>query len=64
MSESIFDRPCDHVTFLVNVAQTMSFVQHNQMPAHALDVIGFGFGELIGANDRPVGFEWLTALLA
>ena len=45
----------DHVAGLVHVAQTVGFVHHHQVPAHAAQVIGLGFSELVGADDDLAG---------
>ena len=42
------------VVGLVDVAQAMRFVDHHQVPRHALHCVRLASGELVGANDDPV----------
>ena len=43
----------DDVAGLVDIAQAVRFIHHHQVPADALQVVGPGFGERVGADDRP-----------
>ena len=42
----------DDVAGLVDVAQAMRFVEHDQVPIDALDIVRLGLGELVGTDDR------------
>jgi len=42
----------DDVAGLVDVAQAMRFVEDDQVPVDALDIVSFGLRELIGTDDR------------
>jgi hypothetical protein len=53
MCHRLFEHLGNDVAGLVNVAQAVRFVEHDQIPRDALEVVGLGFGELIGADDRP-----------
>jgi hypothetical protein len=45
------ERVGDDVRRLVDIAQPVRLVDHNQVPRHGLNVAGLALGELIGADD-------------
>ncbi len=51
--EGFLDRFGDDVAGLVNIAQPVRLVEHDQIPVDALDVGSLGLGKLVRANDRP-----------
>ena len=51
MRHRFFEGAGDDVAVFVNVAQAVRFVQHRQIPVDALDVVGFAFRKLVGADD-------------
>ncbi len=53
----------DDVAGLVDVAQAMRFVEHDQIPGDALDIVGLGLRELVGTDDRTGGEQERVALL-
>ena len=51
--EGFLDRFGDDIACLVNVAQPVRFVEHDQIPVDVLDVRSLGLCKLVRADDRP-----------
>src|SRR5690606_30088392 len=52
------------VAGLVDVAQAMRFVENDQVPVNALEIVSLGLGELVGTDDRTGGEEeWILSIL-
>ncbi len=53
----------DDVRGLVNIAQTVRFIDHHEIPRGRMDVPGFVAGELVGAGDNCVRFRLERAIV-
>ncbi len=64
MRERFLDRFGDDVACLVNVAQPVRLVEHNQIPVDVLNVGSLGLCKLVRADYRPGRHqEWVPAFL-
>ena len=59
--QRFFQGFADNIAFFVDVAQAVRFVHHHQMPADCLDVFRFGFGKLVGTDNRHILAERVAA---
>ena len=53
----------DDVAGFVDVAQAMRFVEDDQVPVDALDIVSLGLRELVGTDDRTGGEQERVSLL-
>lgn len=53
----------DDVAGFVDVAQAMRFVEDDQVPVDALDIVSLGLRELVGTDDRTGGEQERVPLL-
>ena len=56
--EGTFDGISDLVCWLVNIAESMSFINDGEVPCDLTDVRLFGTGELVGADDDLGTVKW------
>ena len=61
VGQCFFQGLADDVAGFVDVAQAVGFVHDHQVPGHTTQVVGLGFGELVGANQYTAGLiEWIA----
>src|SRR5690606_35469815 len=54
LGERLLEDVSDDIGWLVNIAQTMRFIDHNEIPRRAMDIRGLVAGELVRSNDESV----------
>lgn len=55
MDQRVLQYLADDIVALVDVAQAVRLIQHDQIPGNGLDVLRLGLSKLVGANHRATG---------